>query len=278
MISLRRIDTRGLSQAVAIAQQYSKRTPAQMAGTAAYFVARKTSRDTARTSMSKMDSELGATTSIRYTTKKGNRLLKKPKRTVVLGAGPAGDITVAEKIILARFWTGSRYNQITQQRFGLNRASFSPGEGTAAFWAKVAQVATRMVGSRHSSVAFLAASLVPVIKQLETSIDPRYRSGGGPVDSQALRVANSSASTMALGRAEVTNGGNSAVAKGSMLIGMVANALSSRRNEAMHRFVGPALQGAINDETARSIAYSVGKEEMLQRSARLAAAGVRVKV
>jgi hypothetical protein len=272
-----KIDSSGLTKAVAIARQFNRRAPQQAAGSAAYFVAIQTSRETQRASLAAMDSQLGVTTQVRYTAKRTGKPLKHPKKTNSLIASAPGQVSVAEKIILARLWPSSKFNTLTRQRWAIGRASFSPGAGIAGFWAKVHAVALKMVGKRHSSVAFLASSLVPVIKQLSAFVDAKYRRGAGSIDSEAASAARRGHGAEPLGGASMQTTPTSAVAKGEMLIGLVSNPLSDRRNEAMFKYVGPALQKNINAETVNQMNYVV-KHLMKDHAAELEQCGVRVSV
>jgi hypothetical protein len=67
---------------------------------------------------------------------------------------------------------------LTDLKYAIDRLTFSPGEGEAAFWDKIEEVAKRMVKSRHSSTHFFQASWTAVIKKLFPFV-PRPYGGMG---------------------------------------------------------------------------------------------------
>jgi hypothetical protein len=271
------VDTTGLNQAIAISQQYSERTPQVMVATAGFYIARKTTRDAKRASMGKMDSDLGADSTVVLSTrgKRKGLPLKSGRRKVALTANTPSGQSLAQRIILARMWPGTKYNTSTNQRFAIDRMALSPGEGKAAFWWKVLAAAKLMVKARHSSIAFLAASSRAVVKALEPYVDVRYRRGAVPPDPEVERAAQSSLTSK--GSATVTQSGYSATMAGNLNIGLgPPSVLDERHNEAMQAWMTPALQGAIYDETMKQATYSAGKGELERRKAQFAPTGTAI--
>lgn len=246
-----------------------------MASTSGFFVARKAARDVRKATVSSIDSSLGVVSTPVLVTRKGSTRLGLPLkngRRVLSVPNPS----LAMLIILARMKVGSKVNELERYRYQLSRETFSPGGGQSGFLAAVTLAATKMGLARHKSIAFIASSVKGVITDLQQWVDPRYRRGAPPPDSQMAAAAKLSLTPK--GQATVTQGGNSAVMTADMLIGVggIPANLNEPHNEAMQRWLGPAIQKAIYDEQGKQQAYAAGKQEMLDRSNRFAAAGVSV--
>lgn len=278
MPTIQSIDTSGLTRAIAESASYSSRTPGVMAATAGLFIAFDAQNTVRRASISAMDSALGVTFGPRLVTRKGHARFGLPvkggKKTTI----GVPDQSLATWIILARMKSGSNQNMIERGRWALSRMAFSPGAGKAGFWAKVKQMATTMVASRHSSKAFLASALGPVIRDLKQWTPPQYRRGTSGANSDATQAGKFS--KVDKGRASLQQSGYQATMAASLLIGVggVPGNLNEPHNQAMFRWMGPALQSAVYDEQASLVARNVGQEEMALRRAKFASCGVVVTI
>lgn len=274
MISVIGIDTTNLHRAVQLAAEYNQRTPTLMVATAGFFVARAVSRDVHRASISDIDSKLGLTAEpiISSRGKRKGLPLKSGKKNLI--ATDQGTVTVAERIILARFWPGSPYNVKTNQRWAIDRTSFSPGQGALGFILAVHIRSLSMANRRHQSVAMLASSAVPIIKDFEKSVAPKYRRGSGTTDLEGIQH------TMGLyknriGDGTVTATENTATAEGDFNVGLFPSLISQQENDASWKWLAPALQKAVNDEADKNMRY-VAQEEMKSRAPQFASYGAIV--
>lgn len=267
------IETSNLNKAIVLAAEYSGRTPELVCSTAGFYIAREVSRETHKATVGDIDSKLGVSSAPILSTRgrrKGLPLKSGAKKITSLGAGPVNN---AGMLVVARMWAAGKYNISTNQRWALDRASFSPGEGVWGFWVKVAQHALAMVSSRHSSISFLASSAVPIIKYLEQRVAPKYRRGSGPTDPAA--AGHIGKNGRPLGSAELTAGRDTAQLEGDFLVGMYPSLIAEQGNKAMWEYLAPILQTAINNESDKSLQY-VAKEEMKAMSGQFASYGVKV--
>lgn len=269
------IDTTGLNAAVRTALEYSGRVPAVAVSTAGFFIARKSVNLCRRADIGQIDSSLGVTVAPILVTRgprKGLPLKSRRRKYIV------PEKSLAMWIILARLKPGSTVNVRENNRFKLDRATFSPGGGEAGFWQKLFQMGRDMVATRHKSIAFIASSMLPVIHDLEQFVPPKYRRGMPPKDSEVERAGQTS--LVPKGRATVSTGSNSAVMEGQALIGVggVPDNLNDPHNQAMWQWLAPAIQIAVYDEEAKTLVYIAIKGEAEERRAKFAASGVILDV
>lgn len=266
------IDTRGLTEAVRVAQQYAETVPAITVGRAGYFIAKAAKRDVRRSSVGEIDSKLGVSSSLAVRVR-GPLKGQPTKRRKFVVAMPQTYQTMAMGIILLRMWAGSRQNVRENSRFLIDRMSLSPGQGVRGFWNAVRAAALGMVGQRHKSIAFIASSMVAVVHDLEPYCPPKYRRGAAsdPESDQAAKYADTPK-----GRATVTTGVNQAVMTGQALIGVggVPDNLNEQHNEAMWRWLAPAIQLAVYQEENGLLLKSTAQAELEERRAKFAANGV----
>lgn len=250
------IDTSNLSRAVEIAQGYSDRTPERAVSTAGFYVARQTTRETHRATVSGIDSQLGVVSEVVLSTRgkrKGLPLKKKKTKFPPLG----GDLTVADEIILSRMWPGSVANILENNRWKTDRSIYGTG---AAFLQNIRLAAKKMVAGKHSSIAFIASTARAIVKQLEPYVPTLYRRDAPPDDPEVARAQRSSVTPK--GMATVIASGMSATMKGEMLAGVggVPANLNEPHNAAMMEYIPPVLQNAVDTEARKSMDYVARKE------------------
>lgn len=281
-VYVQRIDTTGLQEAVKEAMRYSGRTPQVAVATGGFYIARKASRDAHRASISDIDSKLGVSSEVMLVRRKGSPRFGLPYknnklRIVIPAIGSQPFISRAMAIILARMQAGSNVNKLENNRYVIDQAAFSPGGGKKGFIAALTAAARDMVAARHSSIAFIASAMIPMIRYLETQVAPKYRRGMPQNDPQVLQSYKRSDTDK--GRAVIEVNGASATMTGEALIGVPpsnpAN-LNEEHNAAMIRWLAPAIQGAVYDEQCRSLMYAATQGEMEARRAKFASSGVVV--
>lgn len=262
------VDTRNLVGAIKVLQQYSRQEPSEALHRAVAFTIKDAKDHTPFTEISRIDTELSVqTTPVLSTRGKRKGLPLKSGRTNV----SVTEGGLATKIVLARLHRYSGYNLLTDQKYALDRASFSPGGGQAGFWAKVEEVAQRMARSRHSSTHFFQISWNAVLTALAPFVPAGYR---GAVLSWAG------------GRQVVAELGAVTPAKPNdpQAVCIIENRLgmdddfptiSAIRNMEAHRILEPVLQMSINRQYARSM-EEIAKRNLLNRRPSLAAYGVKV--
>lgn len=270
------VDTSGLNRAIELAMKFNNRAPELAVCTAGFFVAREVSREAPRVSMETIDDELDVDV-IPILSTRGARKDKPRKDNAKQIVVPM--MSPAIRITLARFWHGPnvRYNALTHDRYYLDNASFSPGQGRKRFWAKIEATAKRMVKTRHSSIAFLASSVIPVIKWLEQRVAPKYRRGAALTDVDALKALRRS--NVDKGEASLYGSGTArATLEVDLLIGMGSSVNSAEQNDAMHRLLGPVVQRAVNSEAAKATGYAAMQELKRSMAPEFRQSGVLINV
>ncbi len=165
-------DQTNFNRAMAEAARFSKRTPALMVNTAAFHVTLFWIHEMDKVPIERIDQELAATLSPgRLKSGKLSKAKRRAREVVSVAVGGAGRSTtvpLAVLIIQARGRPGSNYNRITGGRW----ATPSPFKGVsrALGLAAMSAAVSRMVKSRHRSVAFLASSMLPAADDLRPFI------------------------------------------------------------------------------------------------------------
>lgn len=253
-----KIDSSRLNAALKISGEFSRRTPAELANTAGFFAMRDAVRKAPKVPVSRIDKELAVEVQA-VIGRRGKPLSTKYARNQVLvgRAGtarpPLAHVPIAAIIMSARANPRSNYNRSTNNRYAI---SHSPWKGvdrkTGAALMKAA--ISRMIKARHSAVAFLASSLIPVIRGLEAHVDRRYRRGVPAMDSEASRSYKRS--RVDKGHvAPAFPGEISANCTIEIVIGMVGVNFASH-NEAMHRYLAPVIQAALDTEALKQLTYA----------------------
>lgn len=266
-----RYDSSGLNPLLAAARTYSRRTPAVATNTAGYVVALTALSLTPAADIARIDAALGVTTTPKLSTRGARRGL--PLRSgaknfhVTEGA-------MATRIVLARMWKFSPYNRMTGHYWYINRATFSPGQGTSGFWKKVELTAIRMTKGRHSSIAFIKSAWLEPIRELAPlasksatrgrGVRPPSRSSHTPPDSGwAIAATEGEVATTEIANAIGTQGRNAT--------------LNRKHNLALHVYGGPPLQQAINIEARRTMEY-IAREEARQSFSPLRSRGYVIDI
>lgn len=262
------VDTRNLVGALNVLRQYSRQEPSESLHRAVAFTIKDAKDHTPFTEISQIDTDLSVqTTPVLSTRGKRKGLpLKSGKSNVAVTEGG-----LATKIVLARLHRYSNYNLLTDQKYALDKASFSPGAGEAGFWAKVEQVAQRMAKSRHSSTHFFQVSWNAVLAALAPFVPSSYRgavltwSGGRQVPAELGYVSPARANDP------------QAVCVIENRLGMDDEfpTISAIRNMAAHRILEPVLQSSINNQYEKAMAQ-IAKQRLLDRRPSLAVYGVKV--
>ena len=179
-------------------------------------------------------------------------------------------------IVLARMKPGSKVNKRENNRYLMDRALFSPGRGVEGFWSAVKAYAVRMVSLRHKSIAFIASSMLPIIRDLEQYVPPQYRRGMPPRNAEAEQAGQ--LSLVPKGDATVQTGANTAVITGRALIGVAGQPdnLNEEHNKALWQWAAPAIQLAVYDEQGKQLTYAAIRGELEAKRTTLAASGVRL--
>ena len=175
------MDTSKFMLGWAVLHRDSMRAAGPSLAKAVAFTVDEAKRNTPFAKIARIDARLGVTASPGLL-KSGKPSKDKKRQREVLHIPKQ---SVAVRTILARLNPKSRVNRMEDRRHWYRRASFSPGEGKAGFWAKVQAKATRMVKAAHSSTHFLQISWNPILLRLAGMVPPEYRakflkaSGGG---------------------------------------------------------------------------------------------------
>lgn len=263
-----RIDTSNLNRAQAIFNEYGKTVPAQSIARTALFVIDDAQRNTPVTSVGRIDSELSIITTpvLSSRGKRKGLPLKSGKKNYTVVEGGLGT-----RIALARLSPYSDYNILTDRRYALDRATFSPGGGQAGFWARIEEVVKHMIAARHSSTHFFKQSWNAIREKLLPWVPPAYRRGR-ITDSDANRAVNP-----LLGNASMSANGFEAVLTIENLIGLDDRfpTISAIRNLGAHQILAPVLQASIDREFASKMEYAA-KQGWIDRMNQLKALGVEV--
>ncbi len=251
-----RLDTSNLWKAQTIFLRYSNTVPAWSVNKTALFCIRAAQRDTPAVTPGRVNTDMNVSTSP-MVTKKGLLSRDKSKQNSVVtfhnrlpDEDDVSAMNTAQRIVLARMHPTSKYSLETGNRWPVPIPEFGKGtqeqrnDATALFWKYVADVATRMVKARRSSVAFLNASWTAIIYQLLPNVPPGYRGGFGMETNQFSKD---------LLTGEVTPARTNQPTPFCIVsntIGMkgVTPELAEKYNNAGHRILGPILQMAINRE------------------------------
>jgi len=158
------VDLSGLQQAIPLIVAGSRRTLMEQCVTSLAYIVKNTQEVTPAASLSRIDSQLGATSTPILASRGKNKgqPLKSGKSDVSVLSN-----SVASKIVLARMSPNSKYSKMTGNRWPVARPDFhGRTDSSSAFWGYVKGVAERMVKARHSSTHFLQAGWNPALRQL----------------------------------------------------------------------------------------------------------------
>jgi hypothetical protein len=255
-----------------IFSKYSRFTPAEGLNRTVLFITRATQKATPFVTTGQIDSELSVITTPQLSTRGARKGL--PKRPRRKDGAPPVDVTVvqgglATMVTLARLHRYSNYNVLTDLKYAIDRLTFSPGEGEAAFWDKIEEVAKRMVKSRHSSTHFFQASWTAVIKKLIPFV-PRPYGGMGSGSFRSVPDDLGEVVPARSGEPRVT-----CVISNKLGMDDRYPTISAIRNMEAHRILEPVLQMAINAEYESKMAEA-GRRGWLDYAPSLNTLGIKV--
>lgn len=272
------VDTSNLMAALTIMQQYSRHTPAESLNRTALFVLRKTLKLTPAASISRIDTSLMVETSPAVL-KSGKLSRNKKRQNEVVTesmfrptAAPLAALIINASVIrpdIGATPSAKRYNQRTGFRWARMQSPFR-GVPRAAGAAAMRAAISRMTKSRHSSTHFLQATIGLLIRMLLPFVPAGYRGGASAGPGKDTNPD--------LGEVTPAVGGSTTatcVIENKLGMSGMYGELDARRNAAMHRIVGPILQGVIDREAAEKFAI-IATRGWDQYKPRLAAHGVIV--
>jgi hypothetical protein len=236
------------------------RTAAQIANTAAYWIAVNTKAAVPFTTINRIDTDLNVAVDL-VKTKRGKRFLRGKKFQVANRSfGAVGNLAKVEKyqavpllalIIQARVNPSSRYNQLTGGRYFM---TFSPFKGKTRAAGAAAMLAEmrRVLAARHSSVKYLLSGEVPAIRALAPYAVNKYRRGGASpnADNSAYYDFGGPDRGYAIPAFE----GFTTWAKIVNATGTIGENQKAQ-NDALWRYVAPARQQAIDIEATLMESY-----------------------
>lgn len=155
---------RGLNRGIELGQQFSKRTPAQACNTAGYYIALTTLNNTPAVSAEKINTELAVDTQAKIGARGKPLKNKKAFFGKVGTSATSAVIPLAVLIIAARSRPGSRYNEITNNRY----AAPWQFKGVSR---KAGAIAMRnavhdLIANRRKSGSFIKSGWIPAVKGL----------------------------------------------------------------------------------------------------------------
>lgn len=255
-----------MNTVLALAQNFTKRTPAIAANTAAFFVARDIARNTPKVIPYQIVSELN----VQMVPRVGGRKPYPRGKNRMLGSAAGGrsrteGVPLGVLVVMASRKMGSKYNVSTNQRH------FRTGQAPFRAWLR--ESISRMIKARMKATAFLASSVVPAIKQLEQVVEARYRRGAVAMDSIASRASRGSHTDKSYAVPAMEG---SEVATCELVLNVGGQGQNSEAmNRAMHAKMGPVAQAAVNREALKTMEYIAMKQaEEMEKAGR--AAGVFV--
>jgi len=278
------VDTTRLNAALDYASKFSARSGRKILMATAFYVAVKAQKMTPHVETSRIDREMGI--EVRPGRTKAGRVSKSKKnvvlhgaRRITFGAGHARageSMPLAAAIIQASVWPGmtlvelKRYNKLTNNRWLRSR---SPYAGVPRPMGRMLMRAavSRMLKSRRSSTHFLQVGWGVVCKKLRAlHFSGEDMVGGG--------WTTLSATNMDLGAATYGEGGWKSWVRIENRIGMQPGKKgdnSASYNRALHKYGGPALQAAVNEQAGEMFVRYWKKEFAKTRAGFNRLAGVR---
>ena len=262
------LDTAKFTQAFNLLHQKTS-NPAPALHRAVAFVIRDAKARTPVTSQSRIDQELSVM-GIPVISKKGARAglpLKNGKKTYEFAPNGLG---IA--VMLARLKRYSSYNVLTDMKYAIDRASFSPGMGRAGFWARLELRAQAMVKGRHSSTGFFKISWNALLAKIAPYVDVKYQGAVMTWAGQGGAVAPD------LGEFTPARPGE------PKAICVVYNwlgsddrypTISAIRNMAAHKILDPVLEEAIQSEYEKQMMVAFNRN-LIDGAALVRAQGVEL--
>lgn len=268
MILNAKIDTKNFMQGFQVLRVYSKTEPSKALHRAVAFVVHDAKQNTPFVTTGKIDAELNVQATPMLVTRGARAGLPRKDNKQQLEIADGG---LAMRIQLARLNPNSNYNALTDNRYKLDRASFSPGMGYSGFVQRLKLFAQRMVARRHSSTHFFEVSWNALLAHLADLVPDNYRAA-------VTRWHGGRGVSMALGRVIPARAGESlATCKIENRIGMDEHypTINAIRNMEAHRILEPVLQASINREYENMVREGM-KRGLLDNQGKLTAKGFRI--
>lgn len=238
------INMQGFTKGVTAAMAFSKRTPAQVVNTSAYWVAVNAKNAMPYVTPDRVDAELSVIESP-VIGKRGKPL----KRKKLFTPRESNQVPFAALIIAARANPSSYYNRTTGSRYLLTKNPFK-GVSRAAGRAAMAALIDKMVKSRHKSGKFLLAGFVPAVQEMAAFAVQKYMPGAPRADRTGYYGGS-------LGSASPAREGDT-VASATIMnrVGMEGRNAASF-NKALWEIGAPVLQQAVDDEGRKQMEYAL---------------------
>lgn len=264
-----RVDLSGLNSVIQMGKKFSKWTPPDEANTATYYIAVEAEREMPRVPIGRIDAELSVEVAIRIG-KRGKPLSAKNSNNRFLTAARGGksdvhNVPFAALIVMARS-RYSRYNELTKFRWYMRQSPFV-GVSREAGAMAMREAVHHMIAGGHSSIAFLASSLVPVIKELKPHAkgSQARQPAPPPMENAVMRGKPKGFVTIATAA--------NPVCIISLEIGMEGYQ-AEKYNEALWRYGPPVIQTAVNNQTRFRLDYIESRflKDVVEPARRLGAA------
>lgn len=245
------IDATGLNRGIAASSQVSRRSVPQIVNTAAWWIAVNAKNATPYVTVETIDTQLG-TIETPAIGKRGKPL--KGRKPLKAGSVLAKNgVPLAVMIVVARARPGSRYNQLTNNRWALQSNPFKGVSRLAGAFA-MRELVHKLISGRHSSIKFVLSGWIPVIRKMAKYAVQKYVRG------VASQLSDASAwHGAALGDARPANE-NSLVA-----VCVIENDVGGQgknaeaHNRALFLFGFAALQSAVDREGRQQMNYALNK-------------------
>lgn len=251
------VDMSGFQEAFELANQFTKRTPAEACNVAGYYIAAAAQRATPFVELQTIDSEL-AVEMLPVMGKRGKPLKnKKTYRGKPGGLSVVQGVPFSVLIIQARSNPNSRYNALTEGRYALMQSPFK-GLSRAAGRAAMAEAEDRMIKGRHSSPHFIAAGWVPARKILAFARRYGAASGVDTVLDALTQTAMSASGSLGFAIAAI-EGNLDAFCFIENDVGMGGGPNESNYNKALWEYGLEPLQMAVDVEGIKQMNYYLKK-------------------
>lgn len=250
------IDASGLNRGLALANQWTKRTPAQSCNQAALEVSLAAQKATPFVTPEVVDREL-AIIATPIIGKRGKPTKKKYLKAFKTVDNP--EVPLAALIVAARANPNSHYNELTASRYKLPSNPFKGVPRAVGRWLMKSLI-DRMGKARHSSGHYLQAGWVKAIRGLLRSDRGRKYGGSGNAG-----VKPTGGNWENLGDVKPAQAGQ------PVAYAMIENSVGGEganfesHNRALNQYGGPALQHALDNEGAKQMEYFLkksGQEEL----------------
>lgn len=248
------VDATGLNKGVALAMQYSRRTPAECCNFVAKEVAFGAFERTPVTGAARVDEDMGKIVLpkigkrggiIKGTQLRSGKLIKVKRKNKTV------EVPLAVLIIQARARPGSHYNDLTGGRYALTQSPFKGLSQAAGAAAMAAAESVMIKGRRRSASGFIRAGWLKAIQVLKNLSPRKYGGSSGRIPSgqnvealgEVIPARKDSADTFCQIENDVGLAGKN----------------SASHNRALQQYGAPALQAAMDKEGRVQMDYFLKK-------------------